>query len=78
MELKHEKANYEIFSIVLTVDHLDGSDELSTFKSILTKLYNDSKKPGFKTKFTIVERDFITEMYLNCVGEDEGPNVTNL
>jgi hypothetical protein len=79
MELEHQKVNYESFIISLTVDHLGGINELDTFKGILKKLSTDSKKVGYKTKYTMLERELIDELALNILGEDKGEqNVSNL
>ena len=77
MELEHQKVNYESFIISLTVDHLEGTNELGTFKGILKKLREDSKKSGFKTKFNLLERELILELALNILGEESSPEVVD-
>ena len=70
MEFEHQKVNYEVYSIHLSVSPEEAVDELSIFRSILVKLTKQCKKAGFKKDFNIVERGLIEELYTNMIGEE--------
>jgi len=78
MELTYNKINVEIYTISFKNDLDTGEKELDLFRGLVKKLYEESKKAGFRNRYSVKEKDFIKELYTNSIGEDAGPDVQNL
>jgi hypothetical protein len=77
MEIDFQKVNVEQLTIVLQNDLNAGTSELKTWGEIVTILYKEAGKAGFKKLFNRTQIEFINELYDQFVA-DYTQNVNNL
>lgn len=50
---------------------IEGKDEIKEFTDFITEAFNESRKPGFKTKLTKERKEFIAKLYSTTIEDEE-------
>lgn len=77
MEVDFQRVNVEQLVITLQNDLIGGTSELKIWGEIITILYKESGRAGFKKMFSADQRELIEEMY-NTFVNDYSQNINNL